>query len=276
MAEQYVRMNGKTFLYRQKAPFVASGMSVRGGIEYDAEEDKLRCHECGEWFNGLGTHVYRMHGISVPAYKTKHGLRHKTALVGEKSRISRSQRMTAQIAANPERHRETMLRALALAWKSNNRGGQRRPQSERRNERRCCTAQLVHDVRELADRLGRTPTGAEIAEAGISRNSCCYAMNVKTVASVVSLANLAPRVGKVFQYSEILLVEILRDFWVAHLRLPENTDYRRGLLPSHGVFNRVFGSMKNAYQKAGLGLAYAARKASQGRYFSGAQSRRAR
>ena len=42
MAERKVLFNDKVFLYKQKAPFVPSGMSIQGGLEWDPEQDKIR------------------------------------------------------------------------------------------------------------------------------------------------------------------------------------------------------------------------------------------
>lgn len=39
------------WLYRDKAPFVASGVSIKGGLEYDEENDIVRRREFGSLDN---------------------------------------------------------------------------------------------------------------------------------------------------------------------------------------------------------------------------------
>ena len=255
MAEQFVRINGKTLLYKQKAPFVASGMSIQGGIEYDAEEDKLRCHECGEWFKSLGPHIWQAHGISGRDYKSKHALMMGSSLVNENMRLIASRTMAAMNSADPEACRKRISNLL-------NRGrGSRvhRLRAELRNERRTCPAQLLADIRKLASKLGHTPSQTELSQAKMSGRSACLALNVKTIGAVVSLAGLVPNGSSHFLYTPEVLIEILRDFYVSHGRLPrQRTDHNRGLLPSCPTFRRAFGSMKQAFRAAGLGLVAAA------------------
>ena len=104
-------------------------------------------------------------------------------------------------------------------------------------------------------------------EDGIHHTSACLALNVENVRSLASLADLVPngQNGRPRVYSDLVLIEMLRDFYVRHGRLSlQGTDHRRGLLPSHNVFRRAFGSMGNAYKAAGLGLKYAARRGNHG------------
>jgi len=260
MPEQHVKINGKTFLYKQKAPFVASGMSVLGAIEYDAEADKVRCHECGEWFKRVDTHAFKAHGILARDYKIKHGLRQKTAMTNEKFRIDNSRRMTEMVAAeDPVRYRVRMAKVRSMAQRK--RGGTKPVWMEKRNERGGCAAQLLERIKQLASKVGHTPSTVEMRKAGIHPFSACLVLNVKNIGAVTSLADLFPNKlcpGKGHRYSNTVLTEMLRDFYVSHERLPRRTDHRRGLLPNDKTFCRRFGSMKNAYRAAGLGLVAAA------------------
>jgi hypothetical protein len=257
MAEQYVRINGKTFLYKQKAPFSASGMSVFAAIEYDPEADKVRCHECGDWFEQLGKHFASAHGMTARNYKIKHGLNLNSAMVNEKIRISHSRSQAARVAADPEKHRLILLKArMACAFRGRT---NHRPFAEKRNERNTCPAQLIEKIKQAADHFGGTPTKKELSASGISLDSAFLALNVKNVGSLVSLAGLSPNLShKRRRYSEVILIEMLRDFYVCHGRLPRLTDHRRGLLPSTSSFYSYFGGMKKAYRAAGLALVAAA------------------
>jgi len=256
MPEQHVKIKGKTFLYKQKAPFVASGMSVSGAIEYDVEADKLRCHECGEWFGCLATHIVKKHGLNARAYKMKHGLRAKTALVSERMRVERSRRITARNSADTEGHRENTLQGWIMARRR--RQPPKKQYAEYRNQNGSCAAQLLERIKQVATKLGHTPSERELMLAGISRTSVLRTLNVKSIDALMSLADLVPNGRSRPHYSETVLTEMLRDFYVCHRRLPGGTDHRRGLLPAYGTFILHFGSMKNAYRAAGLGLRAAA------------------
>ena len=41
-----------------------------GEIPYDADEDRVQCHLCGEWFRAIGgAHLVRRHGWTVARYR---------------------------------------------------------------------------------------------------------------------------------------------------------------------------------------------------------------
>lgn len=81
MPSTHVLIRGHKFTYAEKSPFVRSGESLLGAIEYDEATDQTKCHECGEFFRGMGNHV-KAHGISRFEYNTKHGLRVRSPLSG--------------------------------------------------------------------------------------------------------------------------------------------------------------------------------------------------
>lgn len=57
------------------------GFGRYGILDVDAE-GRLICHECGDSWLHLGTHV-RVHGVSAAAYRERHGLARTTRLVAE-------------------------------------------------------------------------------------------------------------------------------------------------------------------------------------------------
>jgi hypothetical protein len=95
-AEQ-VLIRGKVFLYKQKAPFVPSGKSVLGALEYDEATDRVRCHECGEWFGSVGQHARRAHMLSPKDYNARHGLRLGASLCA----IGRAQEKAERMRRTP-------------------------------------------------------------------------------------------------------------------------------------------------------------------------------
>jgi hypothetical protein len=248
MSEPQVRINGKVFLYKQKAPFVPSGVSIQGALEYDEEEDKVRCHECGEWFEWMGPHVWFKHGMTARQYKIAHGLNLTSALINERGRIARA---LGQASRGGEQ----------LRGKSPRSGGRytrRACNFESRNARGRCAAQLLDRIKHIALQLGRSPSQRDLEAHGVYLPSAYRLFGVNDIRSLLALADLAPAGVR---YSPALLGEMLRDFYVRFRRLPSGTDFKRGVLPSWQTFYNHFGSMPNAYKAAGLGLVARRRRA---------------
>jgi hypothetical protein len=247
-----IRIGSEIFFYEQKAPYVPAGKSFRGVLEWDDSADRVRCHECGEWFKDVGGHARQSHGITAREFKRKYGLRAHSALVNESLRVARIKLGTALYARDPEQLRERAARARAAV--SYHPGGDF---TQYKNARSLCAAQILDRIRKLAASLGgRTPTGAEFVAAGIQLSSAKRTLNVADTRSLLSLAGLLPNphAGGAFKYTVEILAEMLRDFYAVNQRLPSESDHGRGLLPSRTIFARHFGGMRAAFTAAGLGL----------------------
>lgn len=70
----------------------------------DQRDGKLVCHECGETYSQLATHVFGAHGISAGQYREKHGLGRTTRLVAPSVR--------QKLSVAWERNREIHLNHL--------------------------------------------------------------------------------------------------------------------------------------------------------------------
>jgi len=68
-------------------------------------EGRLLCHECGRWWQHLGTHAFGAHGLTAAQYRQAHGLGATTRLVGAGPRERMSQAW--------DRNREVHLASLA-------------------------------------------------------------------------------------------------------------------------------------------------------------------
>lgn len=269
--EEQVLIRGKVFLYKQKAPFVPSGKSVLGALEYREADDKVRCHECGEWFTHLATHTLPAHGLSSKDYKQKHGLQRKAPLMGPAAlrRAKHAQgkqaqrnadnycRLIASRAAVRSKRHEQVARAESLPPKPG-----KGLNMELRNERGTCQAQLLTRIQQVADYIGRTPTRTEFEQAGVSIESAKLVLNVSTLAQVMALAGLMPRMkGSIAgvhpkkRYTKEILIELLRDFWVKHKRVPTGDDATKfHLLPPWSTYLTYFPSREAVYEAAGLRL----------------------
>jgi len=80
--------SGYIFLNNFKEPLMkfSEGYGFLGVLAMDGKEDKVQCHLCGEWFEGLGNHIHKEHNMKALAYKEIVGLSKNTALIGEKLR----------------------------------------------------------------------------------------------------------------------------------------------------------------------------------------------
>lgn len=255
IAERKVIISGKVFLYRQKEPFVLSGVSVMGGLEFDEPSQRVRCHECGRWFASLAGHIWGTHHMEVRAYKLKHGLNIQSALCNETIR--------QRLIEHGKSHEAVLRGAVAglahagmnaTALHNHSRMGVAVLKMEKRNVNRSCKAQLLQRLRELGLGLGRTPTRPEMRRAGIGPQSMEHAFSLP-LKEIMPLAGLLPQRPRA-RYNKVLLAELMTDFWVKFQRLPSQSDYRRGLLPSLKTYRRHFGSTLNAYFCAGLETAH--------------------
>lgn len=167
-----VLIRGHVFDYEEKAPFVPSGKSVFGALEYDNGADKVRCHECGAWFSAINDkHLGYKHKLDASEYRVKHGLNATTGLCTPsfsakcKKGISERSSMDKEWAAQKTSRLLNANRDHRSLHGSNktNRGKQR----ERLNQVGRCEAQTCFKIQQLAKTIGRTPTRDELAEIGI-------------------------------------------------------------------------------------------------------------
>lgn len=272
--EPKIIINGQVFFYRQKAPFVYSGHSILGALEYDSSEDKVKCHECGKWFHHVGSHLFPAHRMSAREYKSKHGLRFRSALIAEGVREKLLLGVGAQsierllASVNHPLRNESVRRRTSERMLSNNPAKNGRT-AEFLNESNQCHAQLLFRLNGLAHKLGRTPSLKDLRDAGISPSSLTNTFNVERVNQVMSLVGLIPNDGfprtqkKI--YTPEVLIELLRDFYSHHGRLPSGTDVRRGLVPYSVMRSRSVGRFENLCESAGLRKVYQDHRSSQKR-----------
>jgi hypothetical protein len=159
----HVLIRGHVFLYAEKAPFVASGVSAMGAIEFNQADDTCRCHECGGYIRGLGNHI-RRHGLKRRDYNLRHGLRRNTRL-GPPSIAAKHRKCVGQ-----NNHKAIHLANAATKLK---RGTMPTfgHSHETLNLNARCRAQLFFRVQMLALKIGHTPTKGDMRAAGISASS---------------------------------------------------------------------------------------------------------
>ncbi len=165
---EHILIHGHVFKWEEKAPFVPCGVSIQGAIEYRPKTDEMRCHECGEWFSNLGSHV-RVHDVSVATYKLTHGLVVRTNLTSQATRI--------KYRANIERQgsRERRINNLKACVKTGNR--QKRVDFETRNARNKCNAQMLFTIKRFILANGRNPVIRELKDIGLHSTDLSKAFN---------------------------------------------------------------------------------------------------
>lgn len=260
---EHVVIQGDVFLYKDKAPFVGSGVSVAGALEYDHVEDKIKCHECGEWVRHLGVHLKRAeHNLTAREYKLKHGLKQTTALVSEKIRrrlvVNGLRRASSIHVARLRLPKSVWLRAMKKSMKTRRLYAARGVTTERTNGFMACHSQLLGRLQELALRLGRKSLRMQDCQ----RAGLHYATLIRRFGSVERAFELAGlnrvenvRGGGRILYSTEYLEQCLRCFAQRYKRVPSLSDFRRGLVgPSTTPFERCFGTIGKAQEVARAAL----------------------
>jgi len=259
----FVLIDGIVFPFTEKAPFSKSGFSLKGALEYDDKSDLIRCHECGNWYKALATHLDRSHKMNTLKYKLRHCLLPRTALIAEKTRAK-------LIHANRTEFRTNILRKVWFR-KTENGGnkGSRYPGGDRLkikdkfrflpteelNKRRICPEQVVELVKKVAAAVGRTPTTKELHEHGFRKSYIKYYYGgIGGVCKIAGIQVGKPGARKMYRREQ--LIQFLKLFFKNHGRTPSRSDCRRGILPSTTMFYREFGSWNAALRLAGLPLNY--------------------
>ena len=248
MKQQYVIVRGQVFRWEEKAPFVESGISVLGAMEYDFDTKKIRCHECGEWFKSIGSHASKAHGISSRDYKIKHQLRvgcgmispdAKTKLSANGNRIRPKGSGFGGTTITVEQRKAIQRKAISS----------KRNVMEMRNEKGLCPAQLAFKIQQIVQTTGKTPTTNDLGPA------VAYAIRKDLGSYVKGLVAMGIEPNrKGVRIDKYVLIELLRDFCVLNQRLPKKSDWSTGSLPNFKTYIRAFGSLVEAYKLAGFSL----------------------
>lgn len=228
-----VIISGKVSLYKDKAPFVESGKSILGALEYDESSGMVRCHECGKMVLSLPRHLHQEHNIKARDYKIKHGLKIATCLYGEHTRNLMVEAAMRRSAGMPRRELLKKLTAMSHLADHKKQGATlRKTRDSLRNERGMCRAQLLEKLNTLAVEFGRTPTQVELIKNGIQWNTLQF--HFGSAANAMKIAGLTPNTKQTRTMEQRFptesLLRSLRMFSYNNRRIPRLSDCRRGLL----------------------------------------------
>lgn len=154
--------SGSVMLYNYKEPFMdfVGGYGYEGVLLFDAEEETVQCHFCGDWFTYLPNHLHREHAMSADIYKEKVGLARTSVLIGEKHRaklIAKGlQKRLKNLSGVPKGGHvsDETKEKIRESLKSINR--------ERQNLTGTCPDQLTERLRQKYHELGYTPGDGQI------------------------------------------------------------------------------------------------------------------
>ena len=183
----HVIIGGIVFPWAAKAPYTPSGYSTLGAMEFNQNENRLRCHMCGEWFQSVGCHVRASEGITAAQYRRDHGLRHVTSLsvpsVHEKF-VRQGRRGTKRRSFKP---------GQVIARKSirENPGC-----AEMLNLRMHCQAQIRKRIMITAFKVDGTPSARDLKEhEGLDHRTIKQALGLTLSQVMINLGLKPNRVG---------------------------------------------------------------------------------
>lgn len=182
----HVIIGGVVFPWASKFPYVDSGRSILGGIEYNQKADLIRCHKCGCWFRSLALHVRKQEGLGTREYRTQHGLAQTSAL--NVPSIVRAHKTTAKKLSRKFKHNISSgahNKGVPASLSSIQRG--RQGCAEINNLRMICAAQLKNRIMLLAFRVNGTPTKEDLYKERLHRRTLMHAFGVPVATLFKSL-----------------------------------------------------------------------------------------
>lgn len=230
--------------YKEPLRKVEKGYGYMGVVIGNIERTHIQCHICGYYYSYLGKHLL-VHGTNAKEYKQTFGLSVKTSLLGEALRRKR-------IEAQLNQPKELIARRTAHMRNLGNQKGRHKGHGtghslEKKNQLGLCPDQILDRIRELAEKLGRTPTMPEYM--GHYKSGCSHIVGTygtwKNAVRLSGLQHLPIGQGHK-KYTTASLLFLLEDFKERNGRWPSHSDCRRGLIPSSWVWSTYFNGLKKA------------------------------
>lgn len=230
-----------------QAPFmpVSQGHGYLGTLLYDENEDKIQCHECGDWFERLAPHLQSDHLLKARDYKEKYELNYTTALqipsVSRKQSI-RSEfmhRLNFETVGKEEikQKMRDMQRKGVLSRKRRN----FRFTVEMMNKYGSCPKQIEERFVNIIEKLGHTPSFDELRKEDHSLLSVLY-RRFKSYRNALAYFGLKGK--RRFSHKEYGRKNIklaLEKFVDEERRLPNPQDTKTGFLPDYETVRKYFG-----------------------------------
>lgn len=247
--------------YKEPLLEVKKGYGYYGALLGTIDGTKVQCHICGKLFEGLNMHVTQSHKMTTHDYREKFQLAKKTALISESRRYKLKENTIKWLKSltleEKEEWRQNAIERFASWRKENERRPQPKQSLETYNKRGTCPTQLIEKIKEVAKKIGHTPTKREfIAETDSSRYVHLIYKVYGSWLKAIELANLKTTPHKAYGnriYKDEVLLNSLEDYILENDQRPTQTDFYRNLLPARANYNRHFGGLDNAIAKLNLG-----------------------
>lgn len=251
--------------YKEPLKEVVNGYGYMGVILSTKNGERIQCHLCGKTFEELQAHVRQAHDMSNGEYKDKFGLAGSTSLISENIRQKRKLRTIEWMKnMSPEKLRamRQKTREGYRRWKE--KFGHLRVQPkialETKNRRGTCPDQLLDKIRQVAKKVGHSPSKIEFIDHWKSQKYIHIIYKTfgswdkaKEMAGYHSLDIGTPsRPRNRLKYSKEELIEYLQIFYQENGKPPTETDCRRGLIPESSIYRRMFGSFPEARKASGI------------------------
>lgn len=240
-----------------KAVEKGKGYGFYGTIAITEDGEFMQCHLCGELYASVGGHL-RVHNLTATEYKEQFGLGIGTGLVSEALRKKKQDIFLDQAEKGTtkglpvwlqEYNRKVQSGEVKHIGVKHKDGGQN---LERRNREGTCPEQTLEKIRELAEKLGHTPSIEEFRKhynykyyKSLTFHHGSYLAAVKKL-GVKSAKDLK-------EPTDVELIQALKAFHKRFNRTPMKSDFDRGLVSyNRQMFWRHFGSLNEARTQAGL------------------------
>jgi len=250
-------------IYKEPLLKTPDGFGYLGTLSQTKDGKYVQCHICGKLFEHLAAHVSHAHKMKAVEYREKFQLSYGTAMASEQYRIDRRNQYLKYLRSLSEEERLELKRKLQE--KSRQARPKKAPQPEKhrletKNRRGTCPDQLIEKIKEVADKLGHTPSKLEFNQF-LGTQKYTHAIYA-TFGSWTKALEMAGHTAKTTTnkgnkrggkgYSREELLELLVVFAQEYNKIPTFTDFRGGLLPSYEAYTHHFGTLENARRESGV------------------------
>jgi hypothetical protein len=239
--------------YKEPLREFKKGYGYEGVLLMSPDKTKIQCHLCGRMFKGLAGHLTACHDMDTHKYKEITKLQTSTALVGEATREKLIKNyLKVEHIVSPKRNGNRKKQWKNVTKANTARKGTKM-RLELKNKRGSCPDQLLDKIKKVAEELGHTPSVKEFRRINGTRFvGTIYETFGSWPNALKMLGMKSKKEIRKEKYSPKMLKKYMVDFYKKHKRPPLNSDLERGLLPSPGVYRRVWGTLSAARQAAGI------------------------
>lgn len=243
-----------------------SGYGYQGVVLYDDVADKVQCHECGEWFRSVSSHI-SFHGLRSREYKEKYELNFGTPLnipsisTATSIRHEFLWRLNNENITKEEIHEQAVKRGFKggaamkkIRERERKENGRKMHNTvEMMNKYGTCPRQIEEKFTAAVDHFGGAPTFDQLREYDHALLAVLY-RRFKSYSNALQYFGLSTkRRVTMSEYPRETILALLKKFVDDNLRLPNPVDTKMGLLPDYMTIAKHFkdgwmGSKRYAFE----------------------------